>query len=102
MKRAGSESSQESLSLPPPSPAPDHMPLDHLGFGSFPGLSSPTDSSMLVSGSTDPMLSMPAASPGSGAGPGDLTLLPTVLGSPPLLVSPVSRPAPLTHRFILL
>ena len=86
LKRAGSESSGDSLSLPPPSPAPDQLHLDHAMMGPY-SLSSPD--SLLMSGSTDPMLSMPApASPGS-----DQHMIPTVLGSPhsaSLLVSVVS------------
>ena len=85
-KRAGSESSQESHSLPPPSPMSCPDPLLAPGLDpmmSFQGLSSPSDSTMLMSGSQDPMLSMPSPGPGS-----ELGLLPTVLGSPgPLLVS---------------
>ena len=81
LKRAGSESSQESLSsLPPPSPADAHL------MGAYPPpsphpLSSPDPGHTMLVGSTDPMLSMPPPSP-----LGDC-LLPTVLGSPPILVS---------------
>ena len=83
VKRAGSESSQESLSLPPPSPADAHL------MGGFPPpsphpLSSPDPGHTMLVGSTDPMLSMPPPSP-----LGDC-LLPTVLGSPPILVSYLS------------
>ena len=89
LKRAGSESSQESLSLslPPPSPAEGHL------MGSYPPpsphpLSSPDPGHTMLVGSTDPMLSMPPPSP-----LGDC-LLPTVLGSPPLLVSDTTCPPP--------
>ena len=89
-KRAGSESSQECLSLPPPSPMTDPLLTPTLDpLMSFQGLSSPSDSTMLMTGSQDPMLSMP--SPGQGSDPMGLLQagLPTVLGSPvgPLLVS---------------
>merc|ERR1712106_33055 len=89
-KRAGSESSQESLSLPPPSPADQlHLylpsPADHIL--SFPppspadpmlSLSSPDTNHTMLVGPSDPMLSMPPPSPVD-------SLLPTVLGSPPIL-----------------
>lgn len=94
-KRAGSESSQESLSLPPPSPADQlHLyppsPADHML--SFPppspadpmlSLSSPDTNHTMLVGPSDPMLSMPPPSPVD-------SLLPTVLGSPPILVSYLS------------
>ena len=91
VKRAGSESSQESLSLPPPSPAPDQLHLDpmsqsdtgmwsHDQLQPMRGLMSPDHSGMLVPGSSDPMLSLPQ-SPGASQ----------VLGSPGLLVSFMSQ-----------
>ena len=87
LKRAGSESSQESLSLPPPSPADAHL------MGAYPPpsphpLSSPDPGHTMLVGSTDPMLSMPPPSPLADC------LLPTVLGSPPLLVSDTTCPPP--------
>ena len=98
-------SSQESgLSLPPPSPMslgsdPLLTPtLDPLM--SFQGLSSPSDSTMLMSGSQDPMLSMP--SPGQGSDLGLMSGLPTVLGSPgPLMVSTHCVPC-VSHRLVAL